>query len=76
MLVQALKGKDPASLGGVVELAALELSFLLPLWVVGALVMGADPPSLDAMAVLAVGCILTSVARHAITRRRRRTTSD
>ena len=65
MLLQALKGNDPVTMRGTIELAMLELSLLLPLWVVGAMVMEVDLPTWWAMGLLSMGWIATSVGRLA-----------
>ena len=69
MLRTALRGQEPSTLLGSVELAALELCLLLPVWVIGSVVLGADLPSWGAIVLLAVGWVVVSVLRFALFRR-------
>ncbi|MDU0314832.1 hypothetical protein RKE38_14125 [Phycicoccus sp. M110.8] len=72
MLREALRGREPSTLVGSVELAALELCLLLPVWVIGSVVLGVDLPSWGAIVLLAVGWVVVSVLRFALFRLHRR----
>lgn len=69
MLREALRGQEPRTLVGSLELAALELCLLLPVWVIGSAVLGADLPSWGSVALLAVGWVVVSALRFALFRR-------
>ena len=76
MLRQALKGAEPTTLFGVIELAVFELCLILPFWVGASVLMGAELPSWGAMGVLTSTWIAASILRHVVARYWRRSHHD